>query len=448
MPHESGRPTPANMPHRSADASTAQSPRITPHPVAPASNDQAGSTGAVVEWWNSIRGFGMVRLNSSNETAFVHISTLPGRGYRCLVEGEKVLVSTEPDPTTGKTRVANLEFPADRQYGTVQEFDHLKGFGYIVDADTGNSSFVHHTEILRPSSTRATLSTGEKVEFEIEPGAKGPVAKRVKRLDPREPLQRFVRMPAASWQDLANLAEGEAWIMNSPDEDDELLDDTEGSGTSPADLPILRSYIQHTFARLLDQGKIAYGETTDGKRAGFNTGLVTQNQEEIYGILAEKSDEDGYPWRHQGWMKESDGRLAGLFSPRPARATYWSDPSVLFYDPRLPLILDWDHFVKDNISRYPSDLRDQAMALMLTRSAIDRAVERVARNYKAAVPQFHRGEVQLLLPLALRGTAEAQLALVVRRVGDEYHGETVLALAAALKNARLLARPDRDWLNP
>lgn len=52
------------------------------------------------------------------------------------------------------------------------------------------------------------------------------------------------------------------------------------------------------------------------------------------------------------------------------------------------------------------------------------------------------------LPLALRGTAEAQLALVVRRVGNEYHGETVLPLAAALKNARLLARPDRDWLNP
>jgi cold shock CspA family protein len=355
----------------------------------------------------------------------------------------------------GRLQVSSLSFPPGRHAGVVAEFDHLKGYGHIVDDETGLSMFVHYAEVLGPRGARVTLVGGERVTFDVVPGDKGPMAGHVKRLDPRSPLGRFVRIPAQAWQILAALAEQQdVWVLNHPDDEDEPAEDAgvnensiAGSGSS-ADLPVLRSYIEHTFSRLIDEGKIAYGAAADGRRAAFNTGLVTPNQEEIYGVLSEKPDDDGYPWRLLGWMKESDGRVAGVFSPRPARARYWDDPSVLFYHSRLPLILDWDHFVKDNLSRYPEDLQDEAMALMLTRSAIDRAVERVGRNYKAAVPQFHRGEVQLLLPLALRGTAEAQLALVVRRVGDEYHGETVLPLAAALKNARLLARPDRDWLNP
>ena len=56
--------------------------------------------------------------------------------------------------------------------------------------------------------------------------------------------------------------------------------------------------------------------------------------------------------------------------------------------------------------------------------------------------------MQLLLPLCLLKPDVADLALVVARVGDAYHGSTVLTLDMAYNNARLLARPDSEWLVP
>lgn len=446
--------SPANMPGR-------RKPETGPTPQAPQpSPTQAGqaeladvpesASPATVEWWDIEKGFGLVKLGTTGETAIAHSSVLPGSGYRCLVAGEELSVLTKTSQA-GKLQVTQVFYSADQIMGTVSEFDHLKGHGSITRNSDGASAFVHYSDILHATGTRTTLTTGEQVTFKAESNDRGLAAKQVKRLDPRAPLQRFARFNQANWQSLADLAEKDVWILGNPDEEDELSSDDAANPSpiiSPVDLPLLRSYIQHTFSRIEEQGRISYGSSDDGNRAAFNTGLVTPNQEEIYGVFAEKPDHDGYPWRLLAWMKASDGRIAGVFTPRPARATYWDDPSVLYYDARLPLFLDWDHFIEDNISRYPEDLQDKSIALMLTRSAVDRAIERVERNYKAAVPQFHRGEIQLLLPLALRGTAEVQLALVVRQVGEEYHGETVLPLSAALKNARLLARPDRDWLNP
>jgi hypothetical protein len=42
----------------------------------------------------------------------------------------------------------------------------------------------------------------------------------------------------------------------------------------------------------------------------------------------------------------------------------------------------------------------------------------------------------------------ADLALSVDRVGDVYRAATVLTLDMAYNNARLIARPDRGWLEP
>ncbi|MEU4443132.1 DUF3825 domain-containing protein [Actinosynnema sp. NPDC050801] len=390
-----------------------------------------------MRWWDSTKRYGLVEIEDTGETALANRTALPGTGYQCLVEGERVLVAISQ--VDGKGRVTTLAYPSGRIAGSVAEYDHLKGHGLITPDDSGEQAFVHFSDVLRPPGIRADLLVGERVTYELDKSPR-PTARNVKRLDPRTGLDRFASVWPAAWQALADLVEHDVWTLNQPEDE---VDQAQGG------LPVLRSYIDYTFARLEEQGRLVDGQHPDGGRLGFNTGLVTPKQEEVYGVLAKQPDSSsGHAWRFWAWMKESDGRIAGVFSPRPRRATYWEDPSVLYYDTRLPLILDWDHFVEDNLFRYPADLRDESMALMLTKAAVERAVERVERNYKAAVPQFHRGQVQLLLPLALRGTAEAQLALVVRRVGDEYHGETVLPLAAALKNARLLARPDRDWLNP
>lgn len=82
------------------------------------------------------------------------------------------------------------------------------------------------------------------------------------------------------------------------------------------------------------------------------------------------------------------------------------------------------------------------------KGAIDNVKERVQRNYKTAIPQYYKSTIQLLLPLCI-GTAEkADLALVAENYGEFYRASTCLTLDMAYNNARQLARPDTDWLQP
>lgn len=58
--------------------------------------------------------------------------------------------------------------------GTVKWFNSKKGFGFIVPDDGGSDLFVHHSEIKVDGF--ATLDEGQKVEFEVGEGKKGPCA--------------------------------------------------------------------------------------------------------------------------------------------------------------------------------------------------------------------------------------------------------------------------------
>jgi CspA family cold shock protein len=61
--------------------------------------------------------------------------------------------------------------------GTVKWFDSEKGFGFITPDDGGKDLFVHHSEI--KSSGYASLNDGQKVQFEVGQGQKGPCAQKV-----------------------------------------------------------------------------------------------------------------------------------------------------------------------------------------------------------------------------------------------------------------------------
>ena len=61
--------------------------------------------------------------------------------------------------------------------GTVNWFSADKGFGFITPDDGGKDLFVHHSEV--KSSGFATLNDGQKVEFEVGQGQKGPCATNV-----------------------------------------------------------------------------------------------------------------------------------------------------------------------------------------------------------------------------------------------------------------------------
>ncbi len=67
-----------------------------------------------------------------------------------------------------------------RTTGTVKWFNDQKGFGFITPEDGGRDCFVHHSAI--QSQGFRTLAEGDRVEFEVTEGAKGPAAENVTKL--------------------------------------------------------------------------------------------------------------------------------------------------------------------------------------------------------------------------------------------------------------------------
>jgi CspA family cold shock protein len=67
-----------------------------------------------------------------------------------------------------------------RTTGTVKWFNEAKGFGFITPQDGSKDCFVHHSAI--QGKGFKTLAEGEKVEFDIVEGKKGPAAENVLRL--------------------------------------------------------------------------------------------------------------------------------------------------------------------------------------------------------------------------------------------------------------------------
>lgn len=275
----------------------------------------------------------------------------------------------------------------------------------------------------------------------------------------------------ADWEDrltaLAEMAEPERWTY--------LLVPANSS------LPVLESYIKFTFMRVFDQQRIVEADHL----ACFNTGLLTPGQEEIFGVFTVSESYDrtqpissnNKKWWLKTWARSGD-RILTDFMEFPSLAEYWNDPKELIFDPKLQVQLNLDHIIKDNLNRFPeelggkvdrngvpTDLDDQLDEAdvdspeatadtkpipLATRNALEGAMKhsvRLAqRSYRMAVPQFYRGKIQLLLPLYLRDSRRPDLALTLERHGGWYRAATVLYTDWAYRHARLLARPNSEWL--
>jgi cold shock CspA family protein len=96
------------------------------------------------------------------------------------------ITATPPDPTKKRVikdeeiriSVAKQEDrePEDpNRTGTVSFFNDSKGYGFIRDAQTQESIFVHANGL-----AGGPIKEGDKVSFEVEMGQKGPTAVRVK----------------------------------------------------------------------------------------------------------------------------------------------------------------------------------------------------------------------------------------------------------------------------
>jgi hypothetical protein len=217
--------------------------------------------------------------------------------------------------------------------------------------------------------------------------------------------------------------------------------------TSDFNKPILFNYLKYTYKRLVEEDKIVPAD--DASAICFNTGLVTTNQEPIYLYANTNHMAGGVPWHFQAWRRRGEHDLA-VFPQLPDMAHYFDDPTSLVFDCRKEVRENVDHIIADNKTRFPEpfcSMPDYQLQTLL-KGAIENAKVRVRRNYKTAVPQYYQGKIQLLLPLCLTQPHIADLALVAQDQGTFYRVSTCLTLDMAYNNARQIAKPDRDWLEP
>lgn len=207
--------------------------------------------------------------------------------------------------------------------------------------------------------------------------------------------------------------------------------------------PILENYIKHTFVKLYEEKKVL----EQNGYSVFNTELVTDYQEEIFAFSQYNKRQSSIKWFFIGWRKSSDRDLM-KFTKLPENANYFDNSSDLIYDTKLNLRPNINHIIDDNITRFPTALQtmDKYQLGVLLEGTINDAIKRIRRNYKTAVPQYYDGRLQLLLPLCLTSKASADLALVIEKENDVYRASTCLTLDMAINNARLIAKPDDEWL--
>jgi cold shock CspA family protein len=94
------------------------------------------------------------------------------------------ITSTPPDPARKlKVNSEDIQIAIPKQEEIIQDivrngivgfFNEAKGYGFIKDMQTQESIFVHVNSLSEP------IKENNKVTFEIEPGAKGPTAVKVK----------------------------------------------------------------------------------------------------------------------------------------------------------------------------------------------------------------------------------------------------------------------------
>jgi len=294
----------------------------------------------IFKGWLPGKQFGFITPDDGSPDVFLHQSKVTSVS---LSGGSRLAFETE---TTEKGRSAvsvTLLSQAERKRGRVM-FWNERGFGFVGPQDGSANVFLHVSAL--PPSEEGYATEGLIVEFCPVASNRGTEASDVAVVgwtNPDDHLTAFADMGRPGWlQDLAELAEKEPWEYSR--------------ATAPEPLPILRSYVRHTFRRLEETpGGVAI--SADRESAAFNTGLVTPNQEEIYAFFRPNTWTERQPWRFAGFQKASDWNLINKFgSSPPPLANYFDDPSVLLYDRRCELFISINHVMSAlNIGERPPE---------------------------------------------------------------------------------------------
>jgi CspA family cold shock protein len=64
--------------------------------------------------------------------------------------------------------------------GKIKAYNPIKGFGFVAGKD-GAETLVHYSQVTDLGNIPTKLKKGDAVEFDVEPGEKGPRARNLRR---------------------------------------------------------------------------------------------------------------------------------------------------------------------------------------------------------------------------------------------------------------------------
>jgi hypothetical protein len=230
-------------------------------------------------------------------------------------------------------------------------------------------------------------------------------------------------------------------------------------------VPKLRNYLNYTFVRLVTLELESPGDffvhNANQTWICFNTGLQNSFGADLLATFQRYKPKPGCytptgarpDWVYKGCHPSNDRRYRGVFGAAvPKIAWYSKDSRDYIFDTSYHIDKEaFDHLFERAKERagLPNATDDGIRNYL--RGAIENLMPKIMRNYKVAIPVYYVEDkrMQLLLPFYSANSTDLSSFLVEREdVHKCYRVKTIFDLDQAYFSARLITRPDKDWLNP
>lgn len=230
---------------------------------------------------------------------------------------------------------------------------------------------------------------------------------------------------------LSETAEKELWSFDSTDENS-----------------ILKKYINGTFKQCYAQNKVLYSKNND--YACFNTGLLTPNGDDLIAFFEKNTRTDAQPWVLKGFKDKSDRQYMAHFQDSPELATYTDNFEEFYFNPDYNITINSDHILDDNWDRIRQLIPfPKTVVKTLLLGVIEEAKRKIKRNLRLVVPQYYCNRIMYLVPIQIPIGEEqyVTMALAVEKTeSEQYRANTIFTKEMAYEKARLLMKPESNWL--